>query len=153
MSITVHLASDHAGFDMKQELLNWLRDHDYGVVDHGAHEYDPDDDYNEFILDAVKATVDDANTSRAIIFGGSGQGEAMMANRIKGARASVYTYPNLDIIKLSREHNDANILSIAARFISNEDMIEAVELWLTTTFPAEDRHVRRNTKLDSLLYE
>lgn len=153
MNITVHLASDHAGFDMKQELLRWLRDHDYEVIDHGAQEYDSHDDYNEYILSAAKAVTDGDDFQRAVIFGGSGQGEAMMANRVKGARTSVYTHRNLDIIKLSREHNNANILSIAARFITNQDMIEAVELWLTTPFPGEERHVRRNTKLDSLSYE
>ena len=96
---------------------------------------------------AAKAVAKDLN-SKGIILGGSGQGEAMAANRIKGVRAAVYYGNNDEIVKLSRIHNNANILSLGARFLKNDEAIEAVKLWLKTDFKDEDRHIRRIKKLD-----
>ena len=115
-------------------------------MDHGAYKYDALDDYPDFIFPAAKAVANDAH-SRGIIFGGSGQGEAMAANRIKGVRAVVFYGGNRDIPALSRQHNNANILSVGARFISSKEMIDVIEEWLATPFKG-GRHAGRIQKLD-----
>ena len=112
----IHLATDHAGFDLKNSIREYLINQGYDVKDHGAYEYDALDDYPDFIIPCAKAVSKDLN-SRGIIFGGSGQGEAMAANRIKGVRAAVFYNGPDEIIRLSRQHNNANILSIGARFM------------------------------------
>jgi ribose 5-phosphate isomerase B len=148
----IHLASDHAGFDLKEELKKFLEMKEYEVIDHGAFEHDDQDDYPDFILPAAMAVAEDEH-SLGIILGGSGQGEAMVANRIPGIRATVFygnTTSEEDIITLSKLHNDANILSLGARFLNTEQAKEAVSLWLETSFSGEQRHVRRITKIDSL---
>ena len=107
----IHLATDHAGLDLKNSIKDHLIDNGHNVTDHGAYEYDALDDYPDFIFPCARAVASDPS-SRGIILGGSGQGEAMAANRIKGVRAAVfYNGPN-EIVKLSREHNNANILSL-----------------------------------------
>ena len=150
---TIHIGSDHAGFDMKDEIIRFLEQKHYEVVDHGAFELDPEDDYPDFILPVAIAVAEDSQ-SRGIILGGSGQGEAMVANRVQGIRATVfYGEPaNSDesIIELSRQHNDANILSLGARFITDDEALEAVEQWLETDFSQEERHVRRIQKIDQI---
>jgi ribose 5-phosphate isomerase B len=144
----VIFASDHAGFEMKNELLAFVRDElGHTVDDVGAHTYDTDDDYVDFIQKAGEKVSDDPEHTRAVIFGGSGQGEAMCANRFPHVRATTYYHHDLDIIRLSREHNDANVLSIGARFVSIDEAKEAVRMWLATPFTKESRHVRRLTKL------
>ena len=117
------------------------------VEDKGAFKYEPEDDYPDFILPVARAVANDPEASRGIIFGGSGQGEAMCANRVKGARASVFYGGNFEIIELSRKHNDANILSLGARFIDDEIAKKAVELWLKTSYEG-GRHERRIAKMD-----
>lgn len=138
---------------MKDEIIRFLEQKHYEVVDHGAYELDPEDDYPDFILPVAIAVAEDTQ-SRGIILGGSGQGEAMVANRVQGIRATVfYGEPaNSDesIIDLSRQHNDANILSLGARFISDEEALEAVEQWLETDFSQEERHARRIQKIDQI---
>ena len=119
---TIHLATDHAGYELKNEALMWLEDNGYTIIDHGAHHFDALDDFPDFIALAAEAVSKDP-TSRAIIFGGSGQGEAMVANRYPHIRATVYYGGNEEIITLSRQHNDANILSVGARFVSRETLI------------------------------
>ena len=142
----IHLATDHAGLDLKNTIKEYLSDKGYDVTDHGAHEYDALDDYPDFIFPCAHAVSEDSN-SRGIIFGGSGQGEAMAANRIKGVRAAVFYGGTEEIIKLSREHNNANILSLGARFMSEEEIYNVVEIWLSGNFEG-GRHKRRIEKLD-----
>ena len=142
----IYLASDHAGFELKQSLKSYLKELNYELKDYGAFEMDPIDDYPDFIIPAAEKVAIDAR-SRGIILGGSGQGEAIAANRIKGIRAVVYYDGPLDIVKLSRTHNNANILSLGARFITLEKAKEAVELWLNEPFEG-GRHKNRIDKLD-----
>jgi ribose 5-phosphate isomerase B len=147
----LYIASDHAGFEHKNGIISYLRDGlGYEVEDMGALELDPQDDYPDLISRAAKEVSKDPENSRGIIFGGSGQGEAMVANRFSGIRAIVYCAHNPEIIKLSREHNNANVLSIGARFVSINEAKEAVKLWLEAPFPGDERHVRRISKIDEL---
>ena len=142
----IYLASDHAGFDLKQFLETHLKELGYELEDCGAFEMDPLDDYPDFIIPAAKKVSKDSN-SRGIIMGGSGQGEAIAANRIKGVRAVVYYDGPIDIVKLSRTHNNANILSFGARFITQEKAAEVLDLWLKEPFEG-GRHNKRIDKLD-----
>ena len=142
----IHIATDHAGLELKEKVKSYLSKLDYEVVDHGAYEYDALDDYPDFIFPCAEAVSKDPN-SKGIILGGSGQGEAMAANRVKGVRAAVFYNGPDEIIKLSRQHNDANILSLGARFMSEQEMYKIIELWLSTDFES-GRHKRRIEKLD-----
>ena len=142
----IHIATDHAGLELKEKVKSYLSKLDYEVIDHGAYEYEALDDYPDFIFPCAKAVSNDLN-SKGIILGGSGQGEAMAANRVKGVRAAVFYNGPDEIIKLSRQHNDANILSLGARFMSDQEMYKIIELWLSTDFES-GRHKRRIEKLD-----
>ena len=142
----IHLATDHAGLELKEKVKLYLSDLNYEVIDHGAYEYDALDDYPDFIFPCANAVSNDPE-SKGIILGGSGQGEAMAANRVKGVRAAVFYNGPDEIIKLSRQHNDANILSLGARFMSEEEMYKIIEVWLSTDFES-GRHQRRIEKLD-----
>jgi len=144
--MTIYLGADHAGYALKEKLKKFLSELGHKVEDKGAFQYDSEDDYPDFIKPVAEAVAKDSE-SRGIVLGGSGQGEAMVANRVSGVRAAVYYGNNLDIVKLSREHNDANILSLGARFISGDEAKNAVELWLATPF-AGGRHKRRIDKID-----
>jgi ribose 5-phosphate isomerase B len=147
---TIHLATDHAGFEHKESLREWLKNSDYEVVDHGAKENDPLDDFPDFISLAAEAVSKDPEESCAFIFGGSGQGEAMMANRYPEVRASVYYGSNEEIISLTRAHNNANVLSIGARFVSVEDMKSLVQIWLSTPALTDEKYQRRNEKIETI---
>ena len=142
----IHLATDHAGLELKEKVKLYLSDLNYEVIDHGAYEYDALDDYPDFIFPCANAVSNDLE-SKGIILGGSGQGEAMAANRVKGVRAAVFYNGPDEIIKLSRQHNNANILSLGARFMSEEEMYKIIEVWLSTDFES-GRHQRRIEKLD-----
>ena len=142
----IHIATDHAGLELKEKVKSYLSKSHYEVVDHGAYEYDALDDYPDFIFPCAKAVSNDLN-SKGIILGGSGQGEAMAANRIKGVRAAVFYNGPMDIVKLSREHNNANILSIGARFMSEGEIRNILEIWFKEPFGG-GRHQRRIDKLD-----
>ena len=146
--MNVYLASDHAGFELKKKLKTYLSEEGYLVEDCGAFSYDEKDDYPDFIFAAAEKVATSGGNAKAIILGGSGQGEAMAANRLKGARAAVLYAFNEDIIRLSREHNDANILSLGARFLKEGDAKRAVKLWLETEFSGDARHKRRIAKLN-----
>ncbi|MFL2982902.1 MAG: RpiB/LacA/LacB family sugar-phosphate isomerase [Candidatus Neomarinimicrobiota bacterium] len=143
----IHLATDHAGLELKNAIKNHLINKNYDITDHGAHEYDALDDYPDFIFPCANAVASDS-LSRGIILGGSGQGEAMAANRVKGIRAAVFYNGPIEIVKLSREHNDANILSLGARFMSEKEIYNVIEIWLQEPFEG-GRHQRRIEKLDS----
>jgi len=147
--MNIYLASDHAGFELKAELVSYLLEKGHQAIDCGAGQYDEGDDYTDWIPKAVREVLVDEG-SLGIILGGSGEGEAIAANRFKGIRATVYYGGNKDILKLSREHNDANVLSLGARFISSTEAKEAVDSWLAASFTHEERHERRNTALDYL---
>ena len=145
--MTIHLATDHAGLDLKNTIKDYLIEQGHHVTDHGAYEHDPADDYPDFIIPCAKAVSKDAQ-SKGIILGGSGQGEAMAANRIKGVRAAVFYDGPEDIIKLSRHHNDANILSLGARFLNKQKIFDIIQIWLSESFEG-GRHQRRIDKLDT----
>src|SRR3989344_8608012 len=139
----IYLATDHAGFNLKEKIKQFLTELDYETQDFGAFSFEPTDDYPDFVKLAAEAVAKDPENSRAIVLGGSGQGEAMVANRYKGVRAAVLDKYDADIIKLSREHNNANVLSLGARFLKEEEALSAVKLWLETPFTEEERHKRR----------
>ncbi len=144
----VYFATDHAGFELKNALLAFVRDElSIAVEDCGAYEVNTEDDYTDFVSIAAQHVSEDSENSRAIVLGGSGQGEAMCANRFRGVRATVYYAHNPSIIALSREHNNANVLSLGARFLSFDEAREAVGTWLSIPFTREERHVRRIEKL------
>ena len=142
----IHLATDHAGLELKNAIKDYLKGKGHEVTDHGAHKYDAQDDYPDFIFPCARAVAADPE-SRGIILGGSGQGEAMAANRIKGVRAAVYYGSEREIARLSREHNNANVLSLGARFISEQEIYDIIETWLDEPFEG-GRHQRRIDKLD-----
>ena len=146
MNKTIVLATDHAGFELKEHVKKFLLKKGYDIKDFGALEYDGLDDYPDFILPAAKYISE--HKLIGIIFGGSGQGEAMAANRINGIRAAVFYNGPDEIVELSRLHNNANILSIGARFVNNQEVEKVIELWLSTDFE-EGRHEKRIKKLDS----
>ena len=146
MNKTIVLATDHAGFELKEHVKKFLSEKGFEIKYFGAVEYDALDDYPDFIIPAAKFISE--HKLIGIIFGGSGQGEAMAANRIKGIRAAVFYDGPDDIIELSKLHNNANILSIGARFVSKQKSEEIINLWLSTDFE-KGRHQKRIDKLDS----
>lgn len=153
----IYLGSDHAGFELKQELSAMLERAGHEIIDKGAFVRDSEDDYPDFVFPVAKEVADDPE-SRGIVIGGSGQGEAMAANRVAGVRAAVYYGDvgeqtdadgnDMDMVTSTRAHNDANVLSIGARFVDEKQAKEAVTKWLDTPFSGEKRHERRNRKLD-----
>lgn len=144
----IYLGTDHAGFKLKEEIKQFLSI-DYEVEDCGADVFDEQDDYPDFIVKAAKGVSENPGCM-GIIFGGSGQGEAIVANKHKGIRAVVYNTENLDLIMLAREHNNANMLSIGARFVSGEHAKQAVKLFLDTPFSGDERHKRRIEKISQI---
>ena len=147
----IYIASDHAGVDLKQKLISHLKETGQEVEDCGAHKIDPEDDYPDFIYPcAVK--VSENPGSMGIVIGGTGNGEAMMANKVKGIRAAVYYGGHEDLIKLSRQHNNANVLSLGARFLNPQEAQRAVDLWIETGFDG-GRHQRRIDKIDKIEQE
>lgn len=142
----IHLATDHAGYEHKEAVKAYLLGEGIEVVDHGATELVPEDDYPDYMIPCAQAVADDSDNSMAVIFGGSGQGEAMVANRVPGIRATVFYGGKTDILTLSREHNASNVLSLGARFLTPDEAIQAVTLWLATPFSNDERHLRRISK-------
>lgn len=154
----IYLATDHAGFELKEKIKSWLTEWEIDYEDFGAFSMDPEDDYPDYVSLAAEAISKDPE-SKAIILGGSGQAEAIVANRHRGVRAIVYygsanhsqidaDGSSLDMITSTREHNNANVLSLGARFISEEDAKAAIKLWLDAPFSGAERHVRRLKKID-----
>ena len=138
----IALAADHAGFVMKEYIREYLIFRGYGVDDVGAFDFDPTDDYPEY-MHPLAAHLLRTPDSVGVIFGGSGQGEAIVANRYPGIRAIVCPAPDPDIVILGRRHNDANVLSIGSRFLTNEEAREAVDVFISTPFSHQNRHTRR----------
>ena len=161
--MTIALASDHAGFEQLGELVTFLESEGYECKNFGPASLNPADDYPDFVIPAAKA-VASGQCQKGIVIGASGQGEAMAANRIAGIRCAVFYGPAVprgvvdssgrishdpyEIVRLSRAHNDANMLSLAARFVSLNDMKQVVKLWLETPFSKEEHHARRIKKID-----
>jgi len=147
---TIHLATDHAGFEHKEAVRAWLVSEGFTIIDHGAYVYDNEDDFPLYIEQAGKAVLVGGQGHGGIIFGGSGQGEAMAANRIGGIRAGVYYGGNDEIVTLTRQHNNSNIFSIGARFISLNEVKRVIWLWLHTDFLGDKKYIRRNQQVDNI---
>lgn len=161
----IYLATDHAGFQLKEKVKEFLQKEGYQVTDCGAFEYDKDDDYPDFISKAAEEVSKDPS-SKAVIFGSSGQGEAIVANKYPNVRAVVFYTPcipaqNVDVtgrvsedpfemIRLTREHNNANVLSLGAKILKEEDALKAIKLWLEAPFTREARHSRRIEKIKAI---
>ncbi len=148
VNITIFLASDHAGFKLKEKIKMHLAKKNVPFQDLGPHSLNKEDDYPEFIIPVAEKVAKTRN-SLGIVLGGSGQGEAIAANKVKGIRAAVIYNYNPSIIKLSKEHNNANILSLGARFLSEKQVFQTIDLWLKTKFSEEKRHIRRLKKITS----
>jgi ribose 5-phosphate isomerase B len=160
----IALSTDHTGFEQLKQLREYLTQLGHTCLDFGPSQHDEQDDYPDFIRPAAE-TVAHGEADFGIIMGGSGQGEAMVANRLKGVRCAVYYGPatpegaieaegtsssdQYDIVRLSRKHNDANMLSIGIRFVSSDTLKEAVRIWLETPFSSAERHIRRIKKIDT----
>ncbi|KKW10399.1 MAG: Ribose-5-phosphate isomerase B [Parcubacteria group bacterium GW2011_GWA2_49_9] len=186
----IYFAGDHAGFELKKDLMEYVRGLGHEAEDMGPFAYDVDDDYPDFVIPLAKKVASysplesldsrrlgalrrdvgggmsttpasedlgtpfdkgDGDEVRGIICAGSGQGEVMAANRVKGVRAAVYYGGRTDIVKVTREHNNANILSIGARFIGEDDAKAGVKVFLEAPFSADERHVRRLAKIERLV--
>ncbi len=147
----IFLGCDHAGFELKEQVKDWLKGLGYNVFDEGAFSYDESDDYPDFISIVARQVASAPDEHRGLIFGGSGQGEAITANRYPGVRAAVYYGGSEQIILFSRIHNNANVLSIGSRFIDSAQIQTLIKLWLETEFPLEPRHLRRIQKIDRLV--
>lgn len=157
----VYFAADHAGFTLKNALVEHVRTLGYEVEDLGAMELDPADDYPDYVT-PLATKIASEESARGIVVAGSGQGEAMCANRVPGVRAAVFYGPmrvtaaldvegghgedGYDSVRLPRKHNNANVLSIGARFVSGKEASEAVQIFLETPFSSDPRHVRRLAK-------
>ena len=136
----VHLAADHAGFGVKTHLIDWLTDNGFEPIDHGAFEYDAEDDYPPFCIAAGQAVVNDSG-SLGIVLGGSGNGEQIAANKVEGVRAVLAW--SVETAMLGREHNNANVVAVGARMHSMDEVTQIVAAFLNTPFSHADRHQRR----------
>ena len=136
----VHLGSDHAGLELKEHMLGWLRDNGHEPVDVGPHTYDPEDDYPAFCLQTGAKVVADPG-SLGVVIGGSGNGEQIAANKVPGVRAALAW--SEETASLAREHNDANVISVGGRMHTVDEMTRFIEVFLGTAFTGEERHVRR----------
>lgn len=161
----IALASDHAGYEQLKELQIYLQSLGHDCLNFGPQTFDPNDDYPRYIAAAAKA-VAGGEVDKGVILGGSGEGEAMAANRFKGVRCSVFYGPAVprrlvgaehhkshdpyEMIRLSRQHNDANMLSLAGWFVALADMRHVIKLWLETDFSGDERHARRKRELDEI---
>jgi ribose 5-phosphate isomerase B len=136
----VHIGSDHAGLEFKSKIIKHLEKSGHQVVDHGPHQYDALDDYPNFCIPAAQATAADKD-SFGIVLGGSGNGEQMAANKVKGIRAALVW--SIETAKLAREHNNANVISLGGRMHDEQFCLQLVDTFLATPFTNDERHVRR----------
>jgi ribose 5-phosphate isomerase B len=142
----IHIGSDHAGLEFKNELITHLVMNGHDVTDHGPYEYDALDDYPDFCIPCAEAVAKDS-TSVGIVLGGSGNGEQISANKVKGIRAALVW--SLETAKLAREHNNANVISVGQRQHTAQEVKDFIDLFLTTKFPGDERHVRRIQKISN----
>jgi ribose 5-phosphate isomerase B len=147
---SIHLATDHAGFALKESVREWLEAEGFTVVDHGSYALQAEDDFPDFISKAASVVSAEPTKHKAIIFGGSGQGEAMVANRFPSVRACVYYGGSEEIITLSRQHNDSNVLSIGARFVDEDTAKRVIWTWLHEPRLSDDKYQRRNQKIERI---
>lgn len=144
----IHIATDHAGLEFSQILQQHLTAKEYEVIDHGPTAYDPLDDYPAFCINAAQAVAHDQQSgveSLGVVFGGSGNGEQMAANKVAGIRAALVWSD--DTATLAREHNNANVISIGARQHTEAEAVRFVDLFVATAFPGDERHQRRIEQL------
>ena len=141
----VHIGTDHAAFELKEYLVEHLRAEGFDVIDHGAHEFDPSDDYPDFIIPTAEAVLADEG-SLGIVLGGSGNGEQIAANKVKGIRA-VFA-DRVEFAELGRQHNDARCVAMGGRFVTPELGLEIARAFLTTPFSGDERHARRIAELE-----
>lgn len=141
----VHIGTDHAAFELKEYLVEHLRAEGFEVIDHGAATYDSQDDYPDYIIPAAEAVAVDEG-SLGIVLGGSGNGEQIAANKVKGIRAVLAD--RVELAELGREHNDARCIAMGGRFVTPELGLEIARVFLTTPFSGDERHARRIAKLD-----
>ncbi len=146
----IAIATDHAGFHLKEALKHHLTDAGYEVEDFGAHEYDERDDYPLFMKRAARRVSTDSAEWCAIILGWSGQGEAIVANKFPGVRAAVYYGGETLIPQLARQHNDSNVLSLGAGFLSEHEARRAIDTWLEAPFTEAERHKRRLEEISNI---
>lgn len=145
-AMRLHIGSDHAGFDLKQALVEHLRVAGHDVVDHGAHTYDPEDDYPSFCFAAAEAVVAEPG-SLGIVIGGSGNGEQIAANKVTGVRAALAW--SLDTAKLGRQHNNANVIAVGGRMHPEAEAISFVDAFIAEPFSEGERHQRRIDELSA----
>jgi len=138
--VKIHIGSDHAGLDFKNRIVSHLQAQGHTVVDHGPHNFDPLDDYPVFCIPTAEAVAHEPG-SFGIVLGGSGNGEQMAANKVKGVRAALVW--SIETAKLAREHNDANVISIGGRMHDEAFCLQLVDTFLATPFTGDERHVRR----------
>lgn len=136
----VHVAADHAAFDFKGILVAHLRSNGHDVVDHGAHTYDAEDDYPAFCFSAAEAVVAEPG-SLGVVLGGSGNGEQIAANKVRGVRAALAW--SLDTARLAREHNDANVVAVGGRMHTAEEFLAIIDTFIATEYTNGERHSRR----------
>ena len=144
MAVRVYLGSDHAGFELKQRLVEHVTSLGHEPIDCGPHAYDAEDDYPPFIIETATRVAGDPG-SAGIVLGGSGNGEAIAANKVRGIRCALAF--SADTARLAREHNDANVLSLGARMYDEGEAFRFAEIFLSTAFSGEERHVRRLAQL------
>lgn len=140
----IHIATDHAGLEFSTQLQEYLRSAGHEVTDHGPIEYDAIDDYPAFCIRAAQAVIADQSAgvqALGVVFGGSGNGEQIAANKVEGIRAALVW--NLSTAELAREHNDANVISIGARQHTFEEVVSFIDRFIATPFSEEERHARR----------
>ena len=153
----IFVGTDHAGYVLKEKLVSSLKLQGHEVIDKGAYGYKEDDDYPDFVIPVAREVSRDPDNSRGIILGATGEGEAITANKFPHVRAVIYygeahsvVDDEANILVRSREHNNANVLSLAARYLTEEDMLKSVNLWLDTPYSNGERHVRRLAKIDKI---
>ena len=144
LRMRIHIGSDHAGLDFKNELITHLVMNGHDVTDHGPYEFDALDDYPDFCIPCAQAVVKD-ESSLGIVLGGSGNGEQMAANKVKGVRAALVW--SVETAKLAREHNNANVIAVGGRMHDADFVKLLIDTFIATAFPGDERHVRRIKKV------